>query len=134
MSKNAAIILAVITLLIGVVAGGWAVGIFYGRLTTRLIIGQLTAEASTTTVTLKRLRAGNTTNAVELLEIKLDGDLIGLGAMLTDPRELKSDPQYIKTLQMVRDYRTQFPRKSSSPEVDAGADKAFDLLNGQTNN
>jgi hypothetical protein len=67
------------------------------------------------------------------LEIKLDGDLISLGAMLADPRELKSDPQYTETLQMVRDYRTQFPRKSSSPEVDAGADKVFDLLNGQTN-
>jgi glucose dehydrogenase len=133
MSKRAAIILAVLTLLIGIVAGGWAVGLFYGRLTTRLIVGQLTAEASTTTVILKRLRAGNTTNAVELLEIKLDGDLIGLGAMLADPREFKRDPQYIKTIQMVRDYRTQFPRKSGSPEVDAGADKAFDLLNGQTN-
>ena len=133
MSKRAAIILAVVTLLVGIVAGGWAVADFYGHFTMRLILGQLTAEASTTTATLKRLRAGNTTNTVELLEIKLDGDLIGLGAMLTDTLELKSDPQYIKTLQMVRDYRTQFPRKSGSPEVDAGADKEFDLLNGQTN-
>ncbi len=133
MSKKAAIILAVMTLLIGIAAGGWAVGMFYSRLTARLIVGQLTAEASTTTVTLKRLRAGNTTNAVELLEIKLDGDLIGLGAMLADPREFKSDPQHIKTLQMVKDYRAQFPRKTGWPEVDAGADKAFDLLNGQTN-
>jgi hypothetical protein len=133
MSKKVAILLAVVTLLIGGVAGGWAVGVFYERLTTRLAVSYLTAEASVTTETLKRLRAGNTTNAVELLELRLDGDLMGLGSFLDDPRELKNDPTYIKTLQTVKDYRTQFPRKSPSPEVDAGADKVFDLLNGQTN-
>jgi hypothetical protein len=34
-------------------------------------------------------------------------------------------------LQTVKDYRTKFPRKSDSAELDADADKAFDLLNGQ---
>ena len=133
MSKRAAIILAVATLLIGIVAGGWTVGASFGRLTTRLMVGQLTAEAGTTTATLKYLRAGENTNAVRILEMSLDNDLTGLGLMLDDPRLLKSHPQYIETLQTVRSYRIQFPRKSGSPEADAGADKVFELLNGQTN-
>jgi hypothetical protein len=133
MSKRVAIIFAVVSLLIGIAVGGWTVAYVYGHLTTRLAVSQLTAEASMTTATLKCLRAGETTNAVEILELQLDGDLLQLGSYLDDPHEITSDPTYIKTLQIVKDYRTQFPRKSRSIEVDAGADKVFGLLNGQTN-
>ena len=133
MSKRAAIILAVVALIVGAVAGGWSVAVFYDRFTSWLVIGSLTADASTTVSDLRYLRAGDTTNVVELLEIKLDGDLIGLVPFLADPRQFKRDPSYIKTLQRVRDYRAQFPHKSDSPEVDEGAAKAFNLLDGQTN-
>jgi hypothetical protein len=133
MSKSAAIILSTITLLVGVAAGGWGAAIFYGHLMTRLCINSLTGEASTTVATLKRLRAGDETNAVELLELKLDGDLIGLGGFLADPHELKSDPLYIKTLQMAKDYRVQFPHKTDSPDIDQSVTKTFALLDAQTN-
>ena len=133
MSKRAAIILAVAALFVGVVAGGWGVGVFYSRLTGRLVIGSLTSDAVTSVVELKHLRGGDTTNTIELLEIRLDGDLIGLTPFLDDRRALDRDPSYIRSLQKVKDYRTQFPRKSDSPELDAGADKVFDLLNAQTN-
>jgi hypothetical protein len=133
MSKRAAIILAFVALVVGILAGGWGLGLFYSRLTGRLIIGQLTSEAVMNVAELKMLRAGGSTNAVELLEIRLDGDLIGLTPFLTDRREFDSDPTYAKAIQKVKDYRTKFPRKSDSPELDAGTVKAFDLLNGQTN-
>jgi len=132
MSKRAAIILAVAALFVGVVAGGWGVGVFYSRFTGRLVIGSLTSDAVMSVAELKMLRAGSNTNASELLEIRLDGDLVGLTPFLADRREFDRDPSNIKALQKVRDYRTQYPRKSGSPELDAGADKAFDLLNGQT--
>ena len=132
-SKPAAIILAVVALLVGVVAGGWSVAAFHGRLTSRLFISSLTLDTSTTVDTLRRLRAGDTPNAVELLEIQLDGDLIGLGTFfIADPRELKRDPSYSRTLQMARDYRAQFPRKSRSPKIDEDVAKAFTLLDEQT--
>jgi hypothetical protein len=80
---------------------------------------------------LKWLRAGKTTNVVELMEVSLDGDLIGLGAFLRDPHELKSDPVSIRVLQRARDYRTQFPHQSGSPVVDQAIIGAFHLLDGQ---
>ena len=133
MSKRATIIIAVLALIVGAVAGGWSVAVVYDRLTSRLVIGSLTAEASTTVAELRRLRAGDVTNVVELLEIKVDGDLIGLNPFLADPREFNRDSRYVDALKMVRDYRAEFPHKSGMPEVDAGAAKAFNLLDGQTN-
>lgn len=77
-----------------------------------------------TVAVLNRLRAGNTTNAVECLELTLDGDLLDLGALL-DPRELQRAPMNIVALQMVRDYRARFPHKFGSPEVEKAAEKAM---------
>jgi len=133
MRKRTAIIFAVAALFVGVVSGGWAVGYFYSRFTSRLVLSSLTSEALSSVYELKNLRAGDTTNTIEILEIRLDGYLIGLTAFLDDRREFDRDPSYVKSLQKVKDYRTHFPRKTDSPEVDAGADKVFDLLNGQTN-
>jgi len=133
MSKRVAIIIAAAAFLVGVVAGGWSVGAFYNRLTSRLLIGSLTSDAITTVDDLRRLRAGDATNVVELLEIKLDGDLIGLDTFLADPREFTRDPLYVKSLQKVRDYRTEFPHKTDSPDVDRGVAEAFTLLDAQTN-
>ena len=132
MSKRAAIILAVAALLVGVIAGGWSVAYFFSRFAGQPVISSLSADAAMSVAELRRLRAGYTTNVVQVLEIKLDGDLIGLTPFLDDPSAFNRDPMNLKTLQIVKDYRTQFPRKTDSPELDAAADKAFDLLNGQT--
>jgi hypothetical protein len=133
MSKKAAIILAVAALFIGIVAGGWSVAFYYGRFTGWMVTSNLTSDAVTSVAEIKMLRAGQTTNTVELLEMRIDGDLIGLTPFLADRREFDRNPSNIKALQTVKDYRTKYPRKSESAELDAAADKAFDLLNGQTN-
>ena len=133
MSKRAAIILAVAALIIGVVAGGSSVAFLYGRFTGWMVTSNLTSDAATSVAEIKMLRAGQITNTVQLLETRIDGDLIGLTPFLSDRREFDRYPSNIKSLQTVKDYRAQFPRKSDAPELDAGADKAFDLLNAQTN-
>jgi hypothetical protein len=131
MSKKAAIILAVAALIIGVVAGGWSVAFFYGRFTSWMVTGNLTSDAVRSVAEIKMLRADQTTKAIEFLEMRIDGDLIGLTPFLADRQEFTRDPSNIMALQTVKDYRTKFPRKSDSAELDADADKAFDLLNGQ---
>jgi len=131
MSKQSSI-LAIAAFFVGFIIGAPGVFFFYGRLTNRLIIGSNQAEVGTTVVLLKELRAGNTTNAIEVLETRLDGDLIEFGSIFTDPRDLKRDPLYIKTLQRARDYRIQFPHKSASAEIDEATAKAFGLLDAQT--
>lgn len=132
MSKKAAIILAVAALFIGIVAGAWTVAFCYGRFTSWMVIGNLTSDAVMSVGEIKLLRAGQTTNTLELLETRIDGDLIGLTPFLADRREFARIPSSLKSLQTVKDYRTKYPRKSDSAELDAAANKAFDLLNGQT--
>jgi len=132
MSKTHAFLLALAALVIGAVGGGWAVSKFWGRFTSNLSTGSMAAEASTTVGILKRLRAGDSTNAVELLEIKLDGALVGLGAFLPEIPEARRDPLHIKVIRTARDYRAQFPRTNDSPEIAEAIAQAFILLDGKT--
>lgn len=133
MSKKAGIILAVAALLIGIVGGGWIVAFYYGRLTGWMVTSNLTSDAVTSVAQVKMLRAGQITNTVELLERRIDGDLIGLTPFLVDRQEFYRNPSNIKALQTVKEYRAKYPRKSESAELDGAADKAFDLLNEPTN-
>jgi hypothetical protein len=125
------IVIALTTFILGAVGGGWGVSLFHGRMTDNLISGSLAAEASTTVGTLTRLRDGNTAEAIELLEIKLDGALIGLGAFLPEIPESRRDPLHIKAVEMAHAYRTRFPRANDSPEIADGVARAFSLLDGQ---
>jgi hypothetical protein len=128
MSKTRALLLALAALIIGAVAGGWGVSKFWGRLTADLSASSMAAEASTTVRILERLRDGNTTGPVELLEIKLDGALIGLGAIIPEIPESRRDPNYIRAVGIARDYRSKFPRTNDSPDVSDGVARAFSLL------
>ena len=110
--------------IIGAVCGGWGVGHY---LTWKLITGSLAADTGMTISTLERLRSGKETNAVELLEIKLDGDLVGLGAFLTEVSKSRRDPTHIKILKMAKDYRTKFPREMDAATSECIAN-AFVLL------
>ena len=85
-------------------------------------------EAGSTVGLLKRLRAGNSTGAVEVLEYRLDSALIGLGALLPSIPESRRDRSYLKAIQKAKDYRTQFPRTNDSPEITEGVARAFTLL------
>jgi hypothetical protein len=132
MSKKSSIILAIAAFFVGLFIGAQGVVFFYGHLTSRQIIASNQAETATTVVLLKELRAGNTTNAIEILETRLDCALMEFGSIFTDPREMKLDPMYIKTLQRARDYRIQFPHKSGLPAVDEATAKTFGLLDAPT--
>ena len=132
MSKTSAFSLALAALVIGAVFGGWAVSRFWGHFTGGLSNGSMAAEAGTTVGILKSLRSGKSTTAVELLEIKLDGALVGLGAGLSDIPAPRRDPLHIRAIQSARDYRSEFPRTNDSPEVAEAIAKAFTLLNGHS--
>ena len=130
MSKTRALLLAMAALIIGALAGGWGVSRFWERFAGDLAAGSMAADASTTVLTLEHLRMGNTTGAVERLETKLDGALIGLGAFIPETPKSRRDPQHISVLEIARAYRTKFPRTSDSPEISGGVARAFELLDG----
>jgi len=130
MKKTTAFLLALVAFIVGAACGGWGVLHYYGRFTETWAINSLAGDASTTLSTLGQLRSGGDTNAVELLEIKLDGDVVGLGAFLADIPESRRDSTDVKILKAARDYRVKFPRKTGSAS-DEGVARAFDLVKGQ---
>jgi hypothetical protein len=54
----------------------------------------------------------------ELLESRLDGELIALGNLAAEETDEKKRASYIGALMRVRDYRVAHPRKTNSPEID----------------
>jgi hypothetical protein len=74
---------------------------------------------------LRDLRAGDTTNAIETLENRLDGGIIELSAALPEQRDQKKRAAYVRLLKKVRDYRAAHPWKSASPEVQGAVAKAL---------
>ena len=88
------------------------------------------AEAGNTVITLKCLRAGNTTGAIELLESDLDGSLMVLGSLIPNAPG-SHRPLYLKAIQLSRDYRARFPNTNNPPEITDAVQRAFTLLDGQ---
>ncbi len=75
--------------------------------------------------TLGDLREGNTNNAIEVLENRLDGGIIGLSSALPEQSDPKKRAAYVRLLKRVRDYRAAHPWKSDSPEVQEAVAKAL---------
>ena len=66
------------------------------------------------------LRSGNTNGPIELLETRLDG------AVMTFSYD--RDPKYDKLLQRAKEYRSKYPHKSGTPEINVAVARAFDSL------
>jgi hypothetical protein len=69
---------------------------------------------------LTALRSGKTNDAIELLETRLDG------AVMTFSYD--RDTKYDKLLERAKEYRSKYPHKSGTPEIDAAVARAFDSL------
>jgi hypothetical protein len=130
-SRRASIFLALASFFVGLFAGGGSVYAYWENLTNQLCLSAVKAQTQNAVGDLNWLRAGKTTNVVDLLEVNLDGDLIGLVGFLHNPHELRGDVVSVKILQMAKEYRTRFPHKSGSSQVDEAVANAFHLLDGQ---
>ena len=64
---------------------------------------------------LKYIKEGNLPKAIELLEVELDGGLIGLGEKNPTKR---TDEAVQKAILLAKEYRAKYPWQSSSPELD----------------
>lgn len=127
MNKYRAIILIFICHAVGVALGVGVTYWYFSSVADKFVSSSAAAGASTKVAVLHRLRGGNTNSAIDVLETLLDGDLIGLQAVLSSTPAAQRDPSYVKTLQRARDYRTKFPHSSEHPEVDAAISNAFRL-------
>jgi hypothetical protein len=87
------------------------------------------AELGVTLAILQRLREGRTNEAYELLEGRLNTDIIGLVSCYRElPASLRAQGS-LKVLGYARDYRAKFPFKHRYPDVDDAVAEAFKSLN-----
>jgi uncharacterized protein YneF (UPF0154 family) len=133
MSKKLAIILIVVAFLVGAIGGGWSIGYFYNRLTTRLVCNTETARAVMDMAALNRIRSNNVTNAIKLLETELDGSMITLGLYLKDIPKSQLDADQLKALRRIKDYRDKFPHTNEYPELNRIISNALLLADVETN-
>ena len=107
-----------------------AVKHLYGYLST-MITSQQTADLNSTILVLDRLRAGRVPEAIELLESRMDGALINLGATVgATPREERGSNS-LATLQRAKEYRAKFPRKTGDRTIDQRVERAWSLPDEQ---
>jgi len=119
----------VLWLVIGFVVGGsagWFIaGRQYSRWAESFVSARALPELGNAYHPLKALRAGDTNEAIDLLETDLDGAIIQLSAVLREQKDEKMKAAYVIALTRVRDYRAMYPRKSGSEEVDKGVAEAL---------
>src|ERR1051326_6380525 len=127
MTNLRAYILATVTMVFGAGMGAGAVYYLFDKGAQHYLATAQTAEIGSAVSVLKRLRAGETNSAAELLEIQLDGALIGLGAMCHQTGVHKRNSMLQKTLARARDYRKQYPRSDENAEVGAAITNALNF-------
>ena len=107
-----------------------AVKHLYGYLSA-MITSQQTADLSSTILILDRLRAGRVPEAIELLESRMDGAVINLGATVgATPREERGSNS-LAILQRAKEYRAKFPRKTGDRTIDERVARAWSLPDEQ---
>jgi hypothetical protein len=100
----------------------------YHDLSTASFALQHYADLGMTLAILQRLRDGRTNQAYELLEGRLDTDLIGFVASYRElPASAREQPG-LKVLGWAKDYRAKYPFKHRYPNVNEGVADAFKIL------
>ena len=93
-------------------------------LVTHIHVQESATEAGFDTRILNDLRSGKNNEAMELLEVRLDGAVTGFASPLIGKRY----PQYDKILEYVKKYRAKYPHSSKDPQIDADVAGALESL------
>jgi hypothetical protein len=97
-------------------AGGSAVAWFYSHfLLAQSLATSAAAGVGNKVAILKSLKAGDSKEVADLLEIELDGDLIVLSLV----PESTIDERMSRAIARAAEYRTTSPYKSGDPQVDS---------------
>ena len=127
MNKKIATILIVVAFFSGVIGGGGIAACILNHGTMRLIYLTEISNAETDVALLNRIRSNHASEAVAVLETKLDGSLGLLGLYFKDiPKSERV--QALKTLQRVKEYRDRFPYTNDYTEINLVVSNAFSLL------
>lgn len=129
MKKYVAILLPVVTLIIGLAGGWFASAHFYNRWIGWYMKTDESNHLGQRCRVLIDLRAGRKNEAATTLETLMDGDILGFGAFLRDMPPDEHRAADMKLLTSVRDYRAAHPWHSAGyPDIDKGVAEVFSLV------
>ena len=80
---------------------------------------------------LQAIRNGNTNEAIELLETRLDNEVLIARLLVEEQNNQTNRAAYIRLLKKVREYRTAHPRKIGTMEIDQSVGEALTSLSQQ---
>ena len=86
------------------------------------------ADIGETLAILHRIRDGRTNQALELLEGRLNSEIIGFAASYRELPETSRQHPELKVLGQARDYRARYPFKQSSSNATERLTDAFKIL------
>jgi hypothetical protein len=81
---------------------------------------------------LNAVRSGDTNGTVELLESRMDGQIMLLESMIQDLHVDQLPPWDLRILARARDYRAEYPRKTNSLEINQIIVSVLSLTNTQS--
>jgi hypothetical protein len=114
MKKRWIFLIAITTLLLGFLSGGWAGIRYWQSVDEERMVYQFLSDAKTHITLLTDLQNSNQKDAVLLLENKLDADVIGIYSMLESP-DLKCEIS--KLLSSIAQYRKSTKYRSTRDKV-----------------
>jgi len=134
MKASRAISLILVGFLIGAAVSWFAVRYQYSKWATSFAASDTLPNLSDAYRTLEALRTGDTNEAIEMLEVRLDFEIIALSALASEETDAEKRGGYIRALAHIRDYRAAHPRKTDSPDIDQGVADALGSVAKETNN
>lgn len=111
---------------------GMLIGFFYTSYQSSQFFTDMTLlheanRASETFSALRKLRAGDTTEGINLLESSLDINLISLSSLLKEGTKDDALKSYTNLLVRIGAYRAEYPHKSEVPGMDSAVSDAMQL-------
>jgi hypothetical protein len=130
MNKLKFIMLFFVGLAIGSAVAWQCTSAYYIRRINQMYVQNSVVQANIEMDTLRHLRSGDVTNAIEKLELDLDWALIGMTPYLATSSQFHLGRFELKSLREVSEYRATFPRKTGK-QVDNDVAEVFALLSSQ---
>jgi hypothetical protein len=94
---------------------------------------QHSADIGVTLHVLTGLREGHTNEALQLLEFRLDSDIISFAANFKELPGAEQEWLGLHALSEARGYRTKYPPKHADENLEASMAQAFQLLDKKSN-